>query len=163
MVRFLLSLQQKIAMKPSILLLGLLFIGLGAHAQDEDSFVIDFGAFVLEEQPDIFSDEYNFTYTGSYPLTPLNFDKKIGSYWEPVDMMAAISQQNRREQRAVQLRPINVKSYGFSTRSSYSDDGQSKVQNIAYRDMRGLQILDPCPPIGMCWRCAPYRSNRAFR
>lgn len=145
------------------LILLCFLLGLTVHAQDQDSFVIDFGAFVLEEQPDIFSEEYNFTYTGSYPLTPLNFETDLDSFWEPVDMMAAVNTRNRQQRRAVELRPINVKSYGFSTRSLYAEDGQSKVRNIAYRDMRGLQILDPCPPVGICWRCAPYRSIRVFR
>lgn len=144
-----------------IFLLSLLSMQL--QAQEKDSFTIDFGALVLADQPDIFSEEYNFVYTGSYPLTPLNFDTSVGSFWEPVDMSAAIDKSNQQQKRAMELRPIRVKSYGFTVQSPYADDGQSKVRNIAYKDMRGLQFLSPCPPVGICWRCAPYRSSRIFR
>ena len=146
-------------MKFKFIFIGLLLIGLSAHAQDPDAFVIDFGAFVLEDEPDIFSEEYNFVYTGNYPLSPINFNTQVNSYWEPVDMMAAISQQNTEQRRAVELRPVRVKSFGFSTRSSYSADKQSKVNNIVYKDMRGLQFVDPFQRPGLCWRCSPYRSN----
>lgn len=143
-----------------LLAILLLTFGFSAQAQDDPDFTtIDFGAFVLEEQPDIFSEEFNFVYTGNYPLTPIVFNTQAGSYWQPVDMMAAVNEENRQKQRAIQLRPVRIKSLGFNTRAQYGSDSQTKVQNFAYRDMRNLQLINPCDRFGMGWRCNPYRFN----
>lgn len=147
------------------LFIGLLLIGYCAQAQDPDGFVIDFGAFVLDDEPDIFSDEFNFTYTGSYPLSPISFETNTNSYWEPVNMSAAVAQRNMQQQRAVQMRPVRVRYFELAARNRYTSDGQTKVQNTVYQDMRGLQLIDPraAAASGLCWRCSPFRSNWVYR
>ncbi|WP_435579838.1 hypothetical protein [Gilvibacter sp.] len=150
--------------RPRIYLLLLLLLGSASvWAQEPATFTIDFGAFVLEDEPDIFSEEYNFVYTGSYPLTPIVFNTEAGSFWEPVDMSAAIDKTNRDRVRAMSIRPIRVKSLGFTVQSPYANDKQSKVTNTVYTEMRGLQLFDPLTSRGFCWRCSPYSGNRFFR
>lgn len=145
------------------ILLMLTLLSAQANAQGIDSQILQLEGIDLSDQPDIWSDEYNFVYTGSYPLTPLDFSNKDDVFWEPVDMSLAVAQENASKNRNANIRPIAVKSFGFSTASQYAADGQTKVTNIVYKDMRGLQLVSPCPPVGLCWRCAPYRNNRLFR
>ena len=134
-----------------------------ANAQDLESRVLQIKALDLANEPDIFSDEFNFVYTGNYPLTPLDFDKKEDVFWEPVDMSQAVASRNAINNRTANIRPIKVKAFGFSSATSYQADGQTKVTNTVYQDMRNVQFITACPPIGTCWRCAPNRGSSLFR
>lgn len=146
----------------------LILLGLGCfftqtnQAQSLDDRTLQIVTLDLSDEPDIWSKEFNFEYTGSYPLTPLDFGKKKEVFWEAVDMGEAIAKENIQKNRNAQVRPIKVKSFGFSTAAQYNADSQTKVKNIVYKDMRGMQLVTPCPPVGMCWRCAPYRNSRFY-
>ncbi len=81
------------------------------------------------------------------------------NYWEPVDMMAALNSTQTFLDKKLTVSPLNTSVYGFS---GYSSDGSTTVKNIVYKEASGLNFLDPCPPFGICPRCAHYRVNRGY-
>lgn len=86
---------------------------------------------------------------------------KISSdnYWQPVDMMNAVTVSTNYVDKTLSIAPVDSNRFGFS---GYTSDASSKVKNTVYTEVRGLDLLDPCPPFGICPRCAPYRYRRGF-
>ncbi|RMA58911.1 hypothetical protein BXY75_2293 [Ulvibacter antarcticus] len=81
------------------------------------------------------------------------------NYWEPVDMMNAVTTTTSYITKTLEVEPKDSNRFGFS---GYSADASSKVKNTVYVEVRGLDLLDPCPPYGICPRCAPYRYSRGY-
>lgn len=81
------------------------------------------------------------------------------NYWEPVDMMNAVSVSKNYVSTRLKIDPLKSRNFGFAV---YSSDNSSKVKNTVYAEVRGLDLLDPCPPFGICPRCAPYRFARGY-
>jgi hypothetical protein len=93
--------------------------------------------------------------TPSFKLTTQN-------YRTPVDMATAVSQRTRFIDTESEVTPIKAKTYGFTGYSGYNADKSSGVKNAVYKEQKGLNLLDPCPPIGICPRCAPYKVARGY-
>ncbi|GHC58163.1 hypothetical protein SAMN05421855_104144 [Ulvibacter litoralis] len=81
------------------------------------------------------------------------------NYWEPVNMMDAVTVSTNYLDKTLSIAPVDSNRFGFS---GYTSDASSKVKNTVYSEVRGLDILDPCPPFGICPRCAPYRFRRGY-
>lgn len=81
------------------------------------------------------------------------------NFWEPVDMMNAVSVSKNYVSTNLKVDPLKTQNFGFTV---YSSDKSSKVKNTVYAEVRGLDLLDPCPPYGICPRCAPYRFARGY-
>ena len=92
------------------------------------------------------------------------FQMNSNNYRQPVEMAVVVSDNQKFMQREVDVRTIEQQFFGFSTGGNfqYQADGATGVKNIVYKDVRGLDMLDPCPPIGICSRCAPYRIGRGY-
>ena len=85
------------------------------------------------------------------------------NYRQPVEMATAIMDNQKFIQRKVDVVTLQQKFFGNSnSKIPYNSVGTSGVKNIAYKEVRGLDLLDPCPPIGICPRCAPYRIGRGY-
>lgn len=84
------------------------------------------------------------------------------NYWQPVDMAGAMAEEEKLKDNGYDTQSLQEKfnkSYGVG---QYPQDGSTKVTNRVYKEQRGLDFLDPCPPFGICPRCAPYRIGRGF-
>ncbi|WP_339831832.1 hypothetical protein [uncultured Altibacter sp.] len=92
------------------------------------------------------------------------FQMNTENYRQPVDMITAIAENENFVQRKVDTAPLLQKEFGFTVTGQgvYPADAASGVKNIAYKEVRGLDLLDPCPPVGICSRCAPYRVGRGY-
>jgi len=90
------------------------------------------------------------------------FNISVDNYRSSVDMVGAIQDNLQPSPSFVNVREIQSDFYGFGADPNYRSDGETRVKNTVYREMRGLTILDPCPPFGVCARCAPYRVGRGF-
>mgnify|MGYP001548615756 CR=1 FL=1 len=104
------------------------------------------GSFILDNIP---------TFAG----TLSSFKIDTSNYWEPVNMRDALNSSSNYMAPNYDVAALNAKTYGFT---SYAADGSTKVKNTVYTEVRGLDLLDPCPPFGICPRCAPYRAQRGF-
>ncbi|MFT4849425.1 MAG: hypothetical protein ACI83B_001967 [Sediminicola sp.] len=102
------------------------------------------------------SGSYYLDNTPTFAATLNSFKMSSSNYWEPVDMMNAVSNSSNRLQTNWDIENLKPETYG---NSSYSADGASKVKNSVYMEVRGLDLLSPCPPYGICPRCAPYRAR----
>ena len=100
--------------------------------------------------------------------TPLNYkvpDFKVNenNYRTPVDMMTAISEKERFFNRKQEYDVSAIQSqYAGIGGTKVLSDGKTTVTNTVYKEARGLQLVDPCPPVGICPRCAPYRIRRGY-
>lgn len=142
----------------------LLFFGLTqVNAQDLDTRQLNIMSIEAAQEATFSYLEPEFSYSGSYPLSPLNFDKEADNFWEPVDMARAVSESNNRPTRSYNVKALQAKTFGFSTNNNFTARGPSTTENIVYKDMSQLNLLGSCPPIGRCWRCAPFRSSRFNR
>tara|TARA_R110002124_G_C8974716_1_gene515876 strand:- start:16610 stop:17074 length:465 start_codon:yes stop_codon:yes gene_type:complete len=95
------------------------------------------------------------SFNGTLSSIRMNAD----NFWQPVDMMAAVNTNESFIDKKLEIAPLRSGVYGFS---GYTTDGSTSVQNIVYKDARGLNFLDPCPPFGICPRCAHYRVSRGY-
>ena len=93
--------------------------------------------------------------TPSFKLTTQN-------YRTQVDMATAVTQLTKFVNTATEVTPIQARAYGFTGFSGYGADKSSGVKNMVYKEQKGLNLLDPCPPIGICPRCAPYKIARGY-
>ena len=93
--------------------------------------------------------------TPTFAATMSSIKISSTNYWEPVDMMSVVSATQNYIDTNFDVAPLRAKAYG---NYSYSADGASKVKNAVYMEVRGLDLLAPCPPYGICPRCAPYRA-----
>lgn len=155
-----------------IICIVLLFIPLVASAQfDFDTRYFTINATSLPDVP-LIDETFQITKspqekTGTFTLanTP-TFSAtrnaiKISSdnYWQPVNMMDAVSISTNYMDKTLSVAPIDSNRFGFS---GYTADASSKVKNTVYMEVRGLDVLDACPPFGICPRCAPYRYRRGY-
>lgn len=106
--------------------------------------------FSLDEAPEIVNEDVT-----SFKLTAKN-------YRTTVDMATAVTQRTKFVNTDTKVTPIQAKTYGFTAFSGYSTDKSSGVKNTVYKEQKGLNLLDPCPPIGICPRCAPYKIARGY-
>jgi hypothetical protein len=90
------------------------------------------------------------------------FNINVDNYRSNVDMVGAIEDQMQPSPSFVDIGEIQSDFYGSGATRNYRSDGKTRVENTVYREMRGLTLLDPCPPFGVCARCAPYRVGRGF-
>jgi hypothetical protein len=102
------------------------------------------------------SGSYYLDNTPTFAATLSSFRMSSSNYWEPVDMMSAVSNTINRSPSNANISSLRPENYG---NSSYSKDASTKVKNSVYVEMRGLDLLSPCPPYGICPRCAPYRAR----
>jgi hypothetical protein len=97
--------------------------------------------------------------TPTFSATLNSLKINSSNYWEPVDMMNAVSVTNNYVSTNLNVAPIKAGNFGFAV---YTSDNSSKVKNTVYAEVRGLDLLSPCPPYGICPRCAPYRFARGY-
>jgi hypothetical protein len=109
------------------------------------------------------SEEANGTFlldaTPTFTATLNSLRISASNYREPVDMMNALKVSKNYSSTNLNIDPLKAGNFGFAV---YSSDGSSKVKNTVYVEVRGLDLLDPCPPYGICPRCAPYRFARGY-
>jgi len=92
-----------------------------------------------------------------------DFTKVTASnYWQAVDMASALEKRENYQKADIKVANLNQKFSALGGNAQYSKDGSSKVENTVYKELRGLDFLDPCPPFGICPRCAPYRMSRGY-
>jgi hypothetical protein len=91
-----------------------------------------------------------------------DFQMNVENYRGSVDMVSAIEAEKEYVPANVNVQEIESEFYGFGGRANYRSDGKTRVTNSVYKEMRGLDLMDPCPPFGICARCAPYRVGRGF-
>ena len=119
----------------------------------------------LPEVPELSAFEINFGPKKDFTIRKITDFNKVTSnnYWEAVDMAAAIEKQEKfKTNNYYNVDALQQKYNAFAGNSQYSADGSTKVTNFVYKEQRGLDMLDPCPPFGICPRCAPYRVGRGF-
>ena len=99
--------------------------------------------------------------------TTSKFSKKLPTfkmsrenYQQPVNMFEAVTSQQQYVNSELQIM-LDAKEYGSG---GYQTDGTTTVTNLAYKEATrgGLDFVSPCPPTGICPRCAPYRVGRGF-
>ena len=97
----------------------------------------------------------------SYSSKLKSFQMSAQNYRQPVDMMTAVEGQSSFIKQEYDLSYLQQQFYGFET-EGYQSDGATRVKNEVYQEMRGLNLVNSCPPTGICARCAPYRLGRGF-
>lgn len=107
----------------------------------------DLTTFSLETAPKFF---------GKVPTFKMNLE----NYRQPVNMGVAVLESQNFVESSLAL-DLNS-DYGFATKGQYISDGKTTVKNLVYKESRGLGLLSPCPPYGICARCAPFRINRGY-
>ena len=105
------------------------------------------------------STSFTLDNTPTFAATLNSFKINASNYWQPVDMMGALNTVENYVDTTLDVAPLKSQNYGFS---GYAADGSTKVKNMVYKEVRGLDLLDPCPPFGICPRCAPYRAARGY-
>jgi len=91
-----------------------------------------------------------------------SFKLTTENYRKPVDMATAVTQRTKFVNTNTEVTPIQAKTYGFTGYSGYGADKSSGVKNTVYKEQKGISLLAPCPPIGICHRCAPYKVARGY-
>ena len=110
----------------------------------------------LSDKADEKSGSFSLDNTPTFAATLSAMKMDSSNYWEPVDMMGAASASSNRLSTKWDIAPLKSETYGYGV---YSADASSKVKNSVYVEVRGLDLLSPCPPYGICPRCAPYRAR----
>lgn len=109
------------------------------------------------------SEEFNFSIKRGPKLfsdLPLPSSKITAqNYWQPVNMMEVIEGEKTFVDTKSQALSLNGIRYGITDASNASG---SKLTNFVYKESRGLDMFDPCPPYGICQRCAPFRVSRGY-
>ena len=91
-------------------------------------------------------------------LTKLpDFKMNNDTYRKEVNMGEVLYNSERFVNSKYEVKAIETKNFGFST-SQYAADASTAVKNIVYKTSSG----DPCPPFGICARCAPFRVGRSY-
>ncbi|MDC8004632.1 hypothetical protein POV27_11275 [Aureisphaera galaxeae] len=91
------------------------------------------------------------------------FKVTVDNYYQPVSMTEAYAQTNEYQNNGISAEELQAQYGNYSGGTAqYGADGATKVKNTVYKEQRGLDFLDPCPPFGVCARCAPYRIGRGF-
>jgi len=97
--------------------------------------------------------------TPTFAATLKSFKINASNYWQPVDMMGVVNTSKNYISTSLDVAPLKSDNFCFSV---YTADNASKVKNTVYTEVRGLDLLDPCPTFGICPRCAPYRIGRGY-
>ncbi len=123
-------------------------------------------ATALPDMPEEYSVNLSFESTPKFQKKSINdfFKVTVENYYEPVSMSEAYEETMQyRDNSSVSAEQLQSQ-YGTITggTAQYGADGASKVKNTVYKEQRGLSFLDPCPPFGVCSRCAPYRVGRGY-
>lgn len=146
----------------------LVFLPLSVCAQyDFDSRYFTIDATSLSEVPELSAFEIDFGSKRDFSIRKITDFNRVteNNYWQAVDMAAAIEKkESYKSNNNYNVEALQRQYYGFSGTSNaqYEADGSTKVTNFVYREQRGLDMLDPCPPFGICGRCAPFRVGRGF-
>lgn len=90
------------------------------------------------------------------------FQMNENNFRSAVNMVAAIEKEESFLVRNVDLQSLQSEFGGLGDPSAYQSDGKTRVKNTVYKEVRGLDLMDPCPPFGICQRCAPYRVGRGY-
>lgn len=91
------------------------------------------------------------------------FRMTADNYRETVEMAIAINENQKFISPKADVSSLQKKYFSYVNKNiPYNSAGNTGVKNIAYKEVRGLDFLDPCPPIGICPRCAPYRIGRGY-
>jgi len=91
-------------------------------------------------------------------LTKLpDFKMNNDNFQKEVNMGEVLYDSERYVNSNYEVKAIEAKGYGFNT-SQYEADASSAVKNIVYKPSSG----DPCPPFGICAKCAPFRVGRRY-
>ncbi|MBX2827377.1 MAG: hypothetical protein KTR22_04410 [Flavobacteriaceae bacterium] len=126
-------------------------------------FTID--ATSLPSMPDEFSLNLDFEGTPNFERKTMKdfFKVTVENYYQPVAMSEAYSETLQYRNSDITAEDLQAQ-YGRVSggTAQYGADGATKVKNVVYKEQRGLDFLDPCPPFGVCGRCAPYRLGRGF-
>lgn len=137
------------------------WLGLAQYDFDSRYFTID--AESLPEIEDLTASSFTLNKAPLLPAKLKTFQMNAENYRQPVDMATVVNENQKFVQRKVDVLPLQFKALGIKPGNSiYQSDGSSGVKNIVYKEVRGLDILDPCPPFGVCARCAPYRVGRGY-
>lgn len=143
----------------------ILFIPIALSAQyDFDTRYFTISAASLPEIPEVSSLEIEFGKSKDFKITSLSDFNKVtaNNYWEAVDMSQALEKKENYKKAEFNTKALQQKFTAFAGNSQYNTDGSTKVVNTVYKEQRGLDFMDPCPPFGICPRCAPYRIGRGF-
>ena len=137
-------------------------IAIGQYDFDTRYFTID--AESLPDVPEINSIKLERKSVNTPNIQKFSDFNRVTStnYWEAVDMAAALQQKESYKRSDVSVKALNQKYSVFGGGTEYEKDGSTKVNNTVYKEQRGLDLIDPCPPFGICPRCAPYRIGRGF-
>ena len=135
---------------------------LGQYDFDTRYFTID--AESLPEVPEISSIQLERNSRNDFSIRTFSDFNRVtaNNYWEAVDMAAALEKKEGFKKSEVSVKALNQKFSVFGGGTQYERDGSTKVKNQVYKEQRGLDLIDPCPPFGICPRCAPYRIGRGF-
>lgn len=149
-------------MKKAIYLLFLFPLVVGAQ-YDFDTRYFTINASSLPEIEDLSASSFSLEKEPFIMDKLRTFQMNAENYRQPIDMVTAINDSQRFIERSAYPASIQQQLYGFSVSAgAYQSDGTTTVKNIAYKEMRGLDFLDACPPFGICGRCAPYRVGRGY-
>ena len=110
----------------------------------------------LSNKNEVKSGSYYLSNTPTFAATLNSLKMSTSNYWQPVDMMNAVSGASNLSGSNWDIKKMKPEVYG---NSSYTKDRASGVENAVYVEFRGLDVLSPCPPYGICPRCAPYRAR----
>lgn len=137
------------------------WVGLAQYDFDSRYFTIN--AESLPEIEDLTSSSFTLNKAPLLATKLKTFQMNAENYRQPVDMAAVVNDNQKFIQRKVDVLPLQLKALGIKPGNGlYQSDGSSGVKNIVYKEVRGLDILNPCPPFGICPRCAPYRVGRGY-
>ena len=131
---------------------------IGQYDFESRYFTIDAAA--LPSMPEITA--FNLDYNNSPKFQKKNikdFNKVTPkNYWQAVDMTDALSSVMGYQKKEFDVDQIQSQFTNYNV-ATYSSDGATKVKNTVYKEQRGLDFLDPCPPFGVCGRCSPFRAG----
>ena len=120
---------------------------------------------IVEKVPIDHTDHSDFGPKRDFTLRKFSDFNKITAenYWQPVDMMAALEgEQQLKRQNNYNVEALQQQYNNRLGAKAYAPDGSTKVTNPVYKEQRGLNFVNSCPPFGICPRCAPYRIGRGY-
>ena len=144
------------------ILLLLPFIGLSQYDFEKRYFTID--ATSLPTMPSEYSLNLDFDSAPKFQKKSIQdfFKVTVENYYQPVSMSDAYSETLEYQNNAIDVDRLRAQYNTTLGTVSYGADGATKVKNTVYKEQRGLDYLNTCPPFGICSRCAPYRVGRGY-
>ena len=125
---------------------------------------IDLPAEDLTEVPEFDAFDFRFSDTSDFfgPKKLSDFTRvTAANFRETVDMASVLQQKASMQKSTFDLSRLQNE-FNTGNNKSYTSDGATRVQNSVYKEQVGLDLVSPCPPFGICSRCAPYRVGRGF-